>query len=299
MPIPNWIILGIIILTSNKAYSSDDKNEENEIIKSAEVKFDIIGDTSHLFAPEDFEKKEVILLHNSTTNQTTEPQKLKSNHPECLKKNSTNLLVPNSVKLVNGLKLTQILYDSQINECFFVLFYVPWCPFSAKLAPIFNALPRAFSNLDFLAFDVSKSIGYNTKFGTSAVPMLILFQQRNIISKFNFTDKNLLDFIEFVSNKTGFEGDKSVHLNETDFEGPVPTVPIIGPDYYLWLAWAFLIFVSFDFLIRKTNLKIQICRMIRYFILFFRPIRLIELDEPIRLPAIQNANQNNAHPHSD
>ena len=50
-------------------------------------------------------------------------------------------------------------------------------------------------NLSFL-------LSYNTKFGTSAVPMIILFQNKNVLAKFNYTKKNLSDYIEFVANLT-------------------------------------------------------------------------------------------------
>ena len=66
----------------------------------------------------------------------------------------------NTVHLVNGSKLTMYMSVSKPSDCFFVLFFVPWCPFSIKLAPIFNALPRAFDRFDILAFDISKSVGY-------------------------------------------------------------------------------------------------------------------------------------------
>ena len=149
-------------------------------LKEGPVKFEIVGDTSHLFADEDFEKKEVYLLHNNkqststtsstqagqeeneTKTQNSQPPKNSSNksNPNCSGFNLTEFRETNQVVLVNGSRLTQLLSESGANDCFLVLFYVPWCPFSAKLAPIYNALPRAFLNLDILAFDVSKSIGY-------------------------------------------------------------------------------------------------------------------------------------------
>ena len=135
---------------------------------------------------------------SSTTTQSTPPNCVVS-----AKLNQTDKIIRNEVKLVNGSHLTRTLSDSASLECFLVLFYVPWCPFSARLAPLFNALPKAFPNLDILAFDVSKSVGYNTKFGTSAVPMVLLFQHKNVLAKFNYTEKNLTELIEFVSLKTG------------------------------------------------------------------------------------------------
>lgn len=126
-------------------------------LNSSPVSFNIVGDTSHLFAPEDFEKIEVQPLQYSKTNDTKLSNKEATQNSTCQQKNLKNF--ENSVKIVNGSSLTKILYESQQNECIVVLFYVPWCPFSAKLAPFFNALPRAIPHLDFLAFDVSKSIG--------------------------------------------------------------------------------------------------------------------------------------------
>lgn len=42
------------------------------------------------------------------------------------------------------------------SDCTLVLFYTPWCRFSASLAPHFNSLPRAFPTLRFLALDASQ-----------------------------------------------------------------------------------------------------------------------------------------------
>lgn len=165
------------------------------------IKLEIVGDTSHLFVDEDFQKREVIILHNGTSNESLSEKQ--STSPNCVNSSNSTNRIRNEVNLVNGSYLTRILSDSAPLVCFLVLFYVPWCPFSARLAPIYNALPKAFLNLDVLAFDVSKSVGYNTKYGTSAVPIVLLFQNKNVLSKFNYTEKNLTEFIELVSLKTG------------------------------------------------------------------------------------------------
>lgn len=41
-------------------------------------------------------------------------------------------------------------------ECAVVLFFTTWCQFSAGLAPHFNALPRVFPSMHFLALDASQ-----------------------------------------------------------------------------------------------------------------------------------------------
>lgn len=143
------------------------------------------------------------LFKNETLKNTSK------NLVECSIRNDT-IEGENKVKIVNGSILSLMLAESMAKDCFIVLFYVPWCPFSIRIAPYYNALPRAFNQpLTILAFDVSQSTGYNTKFGTSAVPMILIFQQKNVVAKYNHTAKNLTDLIEFVSKNTG----KLIYLN--------------------------------------------------------------------------------------
>jgi hypothetical protein len=165
-----------------------DGQEKDQI--AGPVKFNIEGNSEHLFEKEDFEKKEAQLLRSDsstvelpvedTTISSTPSNELgilvftapkrpkppppRPPHPDCSRANLTlndsESRQTNVVQLINGTRLTQMLSESLEFDCFLVLFYVPWCPFSARLAPIYNALPRAFPNLDILAFDISKSFGY-------------------------------------------------------------------------------------------------------------------------------------------
>ena len=120
-------------------------------IKDGPVKFEIVGDTAHLFEPEDFEKKEVFLLHenkddtnkdtsklnttefafDSTSNQTdgnNQTQTTKGfnrfTHPECNGYNTTPHRDLNLVFRINGSSLTHLMAGSDPNDCFTVLFYV-------------------------------------------------------------------------------------------------------------------------------------------------------------------------------
>ena len=70
--------------------------------------------------------------------------------------NETDLYVP-MVKLVTSKELLHrlsITNDTYAN-CIVVMFYAPWCPFCAKVAPHFNALPKVFPQLDFMAIDTT------------------------------------------------------------------------------------------------------------------------------------------------
>jgi len=71
----------------------------------------------------------------------------------------TNGTVVNStVKIVNNTGLLNLLNfekNDSISDCVLVLFFAPWCPFCAKMAPNYNALARVFPQLEVLAVDAA------------------------------------------------------------------------------------------------------------------------------------------------
>ena len=106
---------------------------------------------------------------NLTSNVTAESKKIICVTPESRKiicrprnvtaANETDLYVPmvklvTSKELLNRLSITNDTYAN----CIVVMFYAPWCPFCAKVAPHFNALPQVFPQIDFMAID---AINYN------------------------------------------------------------------------------------------------------------------------------------------
>ena len=82
-----------------------------------------------------------------------------------------------------------------------------------------------------------------------------------------------------------------------DTIGPVSTVVINRFDYYLFFSWCFIIFVSFDFVWRKTQFKQVFIKLMKD---LFSNNRLLPLPQPPYRPMIQNRNeQRTAHLHSD
>ncbi len=128
------------------------------------------------------------------------------------------------------------LLNANSTECTLVLFYTTWCQFSANLAPHFNALPRVFPSMHFIALDASQHsrlIGdvpssrsgplsvflsssaaflsrsvhsLSTRFGTVAVPNILLFQGAKPMARFNQTDRTLATLSSFITNQTGVTG---------------------------------------------------------------------------------------------
>lgn len=84
-------------------------------------------------------------LSSNTTNTTSQP------FWSCVKYNMTE---QNVIILKN--KSSLIWWLDEINKttsCAVVLFYARWCYFSASLAPMYNAVGRAFSGIPILAID--------------------------------------------------------------------------------------------------------------------------------------------------
>lgn len=66
-----------------------------------------------------------------------------------------------TVQLTTTAKLLQMLnFDKNstenVTDCLLVMFYAPWCHFCAQTAPHYNALARAFPQLDFVAVDTAQ-----------------------------------------------------------------------------------------------------------------------------------------------
>ncbi|XP_005995957.1 thioredoxin domain-containing protein 15 [Latimeria chalumnae] len=146
--------------------------------------------------------------------------------------------------VVHVLNVSQDLMEfinANSSECSLVLFYTPWCCFSANLAPHFNALPRAFPTFLFLALDASQHSSLSTRFGTVAVPNILLFQGAKPMARFNHTDRTLGTLKTFLFNQTGIEAKPEVEVTEGDWTGPLPSVPVKGID---WLLVFSLLFVA-------------------------------------------------------
>ncbi|XP_036604817.1 thioredoxin domain-containing protein 15 [Trichosurus vulpecula] len=179
---------------------------------------------------------------------TSPPPKEDSNSTESVKTPKVNCEERN----VTGLEsfTLQILNVSQdlmeflnpnSSDCTLVLFYTPWCRFSASLAPHFNSLPRAFPSLHFLALDASQHSSLSTRFGTVAVPNILLFQGAKPMARFNHTDRTLEALKAFIFNQTGIEAKNDVVVTEDDQIGPLPSTLVKSVDWLLVFSLFFLV----------------------------------------------------------
>ncbi|XP_067278808.1 thioredoxin domain-containing protein 15 [Pseudorasbora parva] len=146
-----------------------------------------------------------------------------------------------SVHVLNASQDLMELLNANGTECSLVLFYTPWCQFSASLAPHFNALPRVFPSMHFLALDASQHSSLSTRFGTVAVPNILLFQGAKPMARFNQTERTLDTLTSFITNQTGFEASPDESVQEDDHIGPLPAVPVKSID---WLFVFSVLFIS-------------------------------------------------------
>ncbi|RUS78583.1 hypothetical protein EGW08_013651 [Elysia chlorotica] len=175
----------------------------------------------------------------NTTLNSTDP--VKKTRFQCALKNISATDI-GKVKVVNSTELLDILSLSKSQKssaCVLVMFYAPWCHFCAQTAPQYNALARAFPQLDILAVDTSHFSYLNARFGTVAVPNIMLFHSRSAV-RFNHTHRVLDKFTQFVTNNTGLEPRRFVLLEPLDFVGPLPCIVKRNRDWLLWLAWVFV-----------------------------------------------------------
>lgn len=150
-----------------------------------------------------------------------------------------------AVKLVNSSVLLSVIVPTSnktANECVLVLFYAPWCQFCAAAAPHYNALARLYPTIHVIAINAIKYHNLNTRYGTVAVPNVLLFHNGRAITKYNETMYTLDKFSKFVIKYTGLDPVGAVNVTSADFEGPLPSEPLHETDYILWVSWLFIIF---------------------------------------------------------
>jgi len=167
--------------------------------------------------------------------------------------NCTNVVPLNqteiSVEIVNSTRLGYVLKsDPEITNrrmsgmCSLVLFYARSCQFSTLAAPHFNVLPRIFPQIKMVAFNAISEQRFNTMYGITGVPSLVLFHNGKPIAKYNGSDYSLYEFTKFVIRHTDLIPNEKVEITVTDFVKPVPGYGNRDYDYSLWLAWFVIIF---------------------------------------------------------
>ncbi|XP_069339737.1 thioredoxin domain-containing protein 15 isoform X1 [Eulemur rufifrons] len=201
-----------------------------------------------------YPEPEVAESDPAPTEDANNTESLKSPKVNCEERNVTGL-ENFTLKILNMSQDLMDFLNPNGSDCTLVLFYTPWCRFSASLAPHFNSLPRAFPTLHFLALDASQHSSLSTRFGTVAVPNILLFQGAKPMARFNHTDRTLETLKIFIFNQTGIEAKKNVMVTQADQIGPLPSTLIKSVDWLLVFSLFFLISFIMYATIRTESIR--------------------------------------------
>lgn len=192
---------------------------------------------------------DVISTEEQNTTETAKMYKV-----NCDKRNTTGM----DTFFVQILNASQDLTDflnANSTECSVVLFFTTWCQFSATLAPHFNALPRVFPSMHFLALDASQHSSLSTRFGTVAVPNILLFQGAKPMARFNHTERTLETLMSFLVNQTGIEAGPDRNVTEADRLGPLSSVAVKNIDWLLVFSVLFITGFTMYAILRTDSIR--------------------------------------------
>lgn len=159
---------------------------------------------------------------------------------------------------------------NQAGNCVVMLFYTRTCIHSAMVAPHFNALARHFPDLTVAAIDAYNFHVLNAEFGIVGLPTIMFFHQGRPLVKYNGTAITLASLAKFVTRHSGVEprlvNQKSsttvLHYISDDFKGPLLNKVEHKTDYWLYVAWIFIIICT-CYYFSKSSLYAQIIEMIK------------------------------------
>lgn len=197
---------------------------------------------------------DMVHVDTMATEEQNTTETSKTHKINCDKRNITGL--DNfTVQVLNASQDLMEFLNANGTECSVVLFFTTWCQFSASLAPHFNALPRVFPSMHFLALDASQHSSLSTRFGTVAVPNILLFQGVKPMARFNHTDRTLDALTSFIANQTGFEAGPDRNVTDTDHLGPLPGVPVKSIDWLLVFSILFITGFTFYAILRTDSIR--------------------------------------------
>ncbi|XP_071399188.1 thioredoxin domain-containing protein 15 [Centroberyx affinis] len=197
---------------------------------------------------------DLVQVDTMATEEQNSTETAKTYKVTCDKRNITGM-DSFSVQVLNASQDLMEYLNANSTECSVVLFFTTWCQFSASLAPHFNALPRVFPSMHFLALDASQHSSLSTRFGTVAVPNILLFQGVKPMARFNHTDRTLETLTSFIANQTGFEASVDRNVTEADRVGPLPSVPVRSIDWLLVFSILFITGFTLYAILRTDSIR--------------------------------------------
>uniref|UniRef100_A0A1B0CKP5 Thioredoxin domain-containing protein n=2 Tax=Lutzomyia longipalpis TaxID=7200 RepID=A0A1B0CKP5_LUTLO len=203
--------------------------------------------------------------------ELNDEHKAKNGHVKCINKSIESGTV-GTVQIMQSMKEIATLLSphgnntkrNQIGKCVVILFYTRSCPGSVMVGPHYVALAKIFPHMTFAAIDAFKFSSLNTEFGIIGLPTVMLFHQGRPVMRFNDTQSTVNNFISFILKYTDMRSPlvHNAYVTSEDFNGPLPSKVEYDTDYYLYLAWIFIILCA-TYHFTKSHLYSQIIEMIK------------------------------------
>ena len=176
----------------------------------------------------------------NTTTSSNDTSSVPSHRWPCKSFNITSNA--STVILNNETEYTSIFARmNSTHGCGLLLFYSPHCEFCTKLAPLYNALGRAYPDLAVMAVNVEEVMRMAAGFGVVGIPTIFFFYSGRPVSKFN-QSRDEVSFQKFIQDLAGYSplGGSALNISDADIEGPIKTQVIESRDYYLIFSSVFL-----------------------------------------------------------
>ncbi|KAH8418669.1 hypothetical protein KR222_009236, partial [Zaprionus bogoriensis] len=175
------------------------------------------------------------------------------------------LLVMKSAKdIVNLLKpIGNATKRHEPGSCVVIHFCTPTSLECARVAHVVNLLPHLFPTLPVAYIDAYEFIRFNAEFGIVALPTLMIFHQGRPLIKYDppWHESNKVSFGRFIMRHTNIKTINPRVLEMTTW-GPLSSVPAEKTDFYLGLAWAFILLCLANY-VRRTPMWKQLVEMVQ------------------------------------
>lgn len=179
------------------------------------------------------------------------------------------LIMKSAKEIVNLLKpIGNATKRHEAGSCVVVHFCTPTSLECARVAPVVNLLPHLFPSLPVAYIDASEFIRFNAEFGIVSLPTLMIFHQGRPLIKYDppWHESTKVSFGRFILRHTNIKivNIKGIHpvVLEMSTVGPLSNVPVLKTDFYLGLAWAFILICLANYARRTPTWK-QLVEMVQ------------------------------------
>lgn len=184
--------------------------------------------------------------------------------------NLPKLLIMKSAKeIVNLLKpIGNATKRHEAGSCVVVHFCTPTSLECARVAPVVNLLPHLFPQLPVAYIDAFEFIRFNAEFGIVSLPTLMIFHQGRPLVKYDppWHESTKVSFGRFILHHTNIKSVDpkiiSPDMLQVYTNRPLPHIPTVKTDYYLGLAWAFILICLANYA-RRTPMWEQLVEMVQ------------------------------------